>query len=254
MDISDRKILGMRVAVTLPEDAMRHIVKMANTGRSEYVCVANVHMCMEAFDSLPFRQVVNSAALVVPDGRPLAWGLRAIGERQAHQVRGADLMAALCQEAQQQGLPIGLYGGSRASLKGLINFLERRYPAIEIRFAASPPFRELTLNEDAIFVDDIRSCGIRILFVGLGCPKQETWMAEHRDRIRCVMVGVGAVFDFFSRQKKQAPRWMQVLGLEWLFRLASEPRRLWKRYLFHNPRFIWYFGQQLLGHDVEGMR
>ena len=254
MDIWDRKILGMRVAVTSTADAMRHIVRMANSGRSGYICVANVHMCMEAFDSRQFQQVVNSAALVVPDGRPLVWGLRAIGERQARQVRGADLMAALCQEARQQGLPIGLYGGSRESLKGLIAFLKRRYSSIEIHFAASPPFRAVTPDEDAIFVDEIRSSGIRILFVGLGCPKQETWMAEHRDRIRCVMVGVGAVFDFFSRQKKQAPRWMQVLGLEWLFRLASEPRRLWKRYLFHNPRFIWYFGQQLLGHDVEGMR
>ncbi|MBU0970232.1 MAG: WecB/TagA/CpsF family glycosyltransferase, partial [Proteobacteria bacterium] len=125
-------------------------------------------------------------------------------------------------------------------------FLKKKYPGLHIACAISPPFRELTPQEDEEYTKQINKSGARILFVSLGCPKQERWMADHKDRLSCVMLGVGAAFDFLSGKKKHAPRWMQKVGLEWIFRLACEPRRLWKRYFKHNPRFIWYFGKQLI--------
>ncbi|MCF6290945.1 MAG: WecB/TagA/CpsF family glycosyltransferase [Desulfobacterales bacterium] len=201
---------------------------------------------MESFDSPDFRQVVNNADLVVADGMPLVWALKSLGEKQACQVRGSDLLLRLCAAAEKGNIPIGLYGGTPDSLRDFKSFLAREFPSLDIACTVSPPFRPLDIQEDAGYVEQINAAGAKILFVGIGCPKQEKWMAEHRDSLACVMVGVGAAFDFFSGRKKHAPRWMQRAGLEWLFRLACEPGRLWKRYSRHNPRFIWHFGKQLL--------
>ncbi|WP_228856232.1 WecB/TagA/CpsF family glycosyltransferase [Desulfomarina profundi] len=201
---------------------------------------------METFDIPEFKTVVNNADLVVPDGVPLVWALKALGEKTATQVRGSDLLLHLCRESEKSGIPIGLYGGTPDSLNDFRKFLKNEYSDLKITFSYSPPFRELTQEEQEKYVREIRASGCSILFVGIGCPKQEKWMAGHRDKIPCVMIGVGAAFDFFSGRKKHAPRWMQKAGLEWLFRLASDPRRLWKRYLKHNPRFIYYFGKQYI--------
>jgi N-acetylglucosaminyldiphosphoundecaprenol N-acetyl-beta-D-mannosaminyltransferase len=161
-------------------------------------------------------------------------------------VRGSDLLLNLCGEAQERNIPIGLYGGTQDSLDDFLRFLKGEFPCLRIPFCGAPPFRELTQEEETTYLNEINASGARILFVGIGCPKQEIWMAKHKDKLSCVMTGVGAAFDFFSGRKKQAPRWMQKMGLEWVFRLASEPRRLWKRYLKHNPRFVWYFLRQWL--------
>src|SRR5690606_7268495 len=144
---------------------------------------------------------------------------------------------------------VAFYGGTPEALAGLQTELTSRYPGLDIRFAYSPPFRPLTPEEDEAVVADIIASGARILFVGLGCPKQERWMAAHKERLPLVQLGVGAAFDFHAGRIKQAPSWLQDLGLEWLFRLAVEPRRLWKRYLYNNPRFIAYAAMQLLGKD-----
>ena len=242
----NQKILKMPVAVTSYEDAGAWILAAGLERTGCYVCVSNVHMCMEAFDDPVFCQVVNEADLVVPDGMPLVWGLKLLGHAKASQVRGSDLLLYLCGEAEKAGIAIGLYGGTEDSLTDFQKFLFRKFPGLRISFAASPPFRELSVNEKTRYVEEINASDCRILFVGIGCPKQEKWMAEHRDKLTCVMIGVGAAFDFFSGRKKHAPRWMQRLGLEWFFRLASDPRRLWKRYLKHNPRFLYFFGKQIL--------
>jgi len=241
-----RYILKMRIDVTSYDQASNQVLAWARDKVSHYICVSNVHMCMETYDNREFCQIVNNADLVVPDGRPLVWGLNALGEKGATQVRGSDLLLRLCEKAQISDIPIGLYGGKPDSLMDFISFLKMEFPSLKIPFFSAPPFRVLTQQEKDNHIDEIRASGARILFVGIGCPKQEIWMAEHRDRINCTMIGVGAAFDFFSGRKKHAPRWMQEMGLEWMFRLASDPKRLWKRYLKHNPRFVYHFGKQLL--------
>jgi len=201
----------------------------------------------EAFDSSAFQRVVNGADLITPDGRPLVWALRSLGVRDATQVRGTDLTTHVVERAAREGIPIGLYGGTPDLLETFVRILERRYPGVRVVCQIAPPFRPLTPEEDKTVTKEIRSSGARILFVGIGCPRQERWMEAHKDRIPAVMLGVGAAFDFHTGRVRQAPAWMQVAGLEWLFRLLMDPKRLWKRYAKHNPRFVVLFLLELLG-------
>jgi N-acetylglucosaminyldiphosphoundecaprenol N-acetyl-beta-D-mannosaminyltransferase len=189
---------------------------------------------------------VNGADLVTPDGRPLVWALRSLGVKDATQVRGTDLTTHVVERAAREGLPIGLYGGTPDLLERFVGILERRYPGVRVVCRIAPPFRPLTPEEDEAVIEEILSSGARILFVGIGCPKQERWMEAHKERIPAVMLGVGAAFDFHTGRVRQAPGWIQVAGLEWLFRLLMDPRRLWKRYVRHNPRFVALFLLQLL--------
>ena len=244
--VGSKSILGMRVDETSINLSANLIEEWAVTEESRYVCVSNVHMCMEAFDDSQFQNVVNSSDLVVPDGKPLAIGLKLLGSDTAEQVRGADLTKELLQLADKKKLVIGLYGGTEIAIENFGAYIELAYPNAVLGCAISPPFRPLNDQEDQEFVQEINEAGVQILFVGLGCPKQEKWMAAHRGRVNAVMVGVGAVFDFLSGEKREAPRWMRSVCMEWLFRLLSEPRRLWRRYLILNPRFIWHFGKQLI--------
>jgi N-acetylglucosaminyldiphosphoundecaprenol N-acetyl-beta-D-mannosaminyltransferase len=189
---------------------------------------------------------MNSADLVTPDGMPLVWGLRKLGVQDASRVYGPDLTPAILSAAEEQGIPVGFFGGASDVLAVLLKIVAQRWPRLEVVYSYSPPFRALTPDEDQAIADEINSSGARILLVGIGCPKQENWMARHKGRIECVSVGVGAAFDFITGIKKQAPLAMQRSGTEWLYRLLSEPRRLWKRYLLHNPRFMALFGVQLV--------
>lgn len=247
MSLSSRGVLGMRVDATSYEDAARRVARWAGEGRSAYVCVATVHMVMEAFDSAPFRGVVNRADLVTPDGRPLVWALKALGVRKASQVRGTDLTARVVERAAHEGKPIGLYGGTPELLESFHEVLRARYPGVEVACKIAPPFRPLSPEEDEEVTRRIVASGARVLLVGIGCPKQEWWMATHIGKIPAVMLGVGAAFDFHTGRIRQAPRWMQAAGLEWVFRLVMDPRRLWKRYAKHNPRFVAMFLLQLAG-------
>lgn len=238
-------ILKMRVHIINIEQTFNQIVNLTNLSNSAYVCVSNVHMCMEVFDSPDFEKIVNQADLVIPDGKPLSWAQKLLGYKGAQQVRGQDIMNALCAASGEQHLNIGFYGGSSEDLLDTVQEkLKLNYSDINITYAYSPPFRPLTETEDANVISAINQANVNILFVGIGCPKQERWMAEHKNELNCVMLGVGAAFDFIAGSKKHAPIWIQKIGMEWLFRLLSEPNRLWKRYLKQNPRFIWYFIQQ----------
>ncbi len=188
--------------------------------------------------SFGYARVMREAALVTSDGMPLVWMLRALGIRGARRVYGPDLKRRWCCRLRQEaGVPVGFYGGSEATLGRLMEVVTERFPALRVAYAQAPPFRPLTEPEDLRVTDAIRAAGVRILFVGLGSPKQDRWMHAHQGRVGAVMLGVGAAFDFLAGTKPQAPRWMQRAGLEWAFRLASEPRRLWRRYLRQNPRF-----------------
>jgi len=232
------QILGMRVDPTSYEEATRKVLAWAGAGESRYVCVANVHMVMEAHDDPGFKALVNAADLVTPDGMPLVWMLRRLGYPHQERVYGPELTLRVCEEAARQGVPVGFYGGHPEALGALVGNLKARYPSLRVVYAYSPPFRSLTPEEDQKVVEEINTSGVRILFVGLGCPKQERWMAEHKGRIRAVMLGVGAAFDLHAGRVRQAPAWMQAIGLEWLFRFFQEPGRLWRRYFKHNPRFV----------------
>ena len=244
-------VLSMDVGVTHLDAALSQVEAMAQSNNGAYVCVSNVHMCMEVFDCSVFSQIVNNADLVIPDGRPLSFVQRLMGHKDAKQVRGQDIMNAICQTSGDKKINIGFYGGSSdALLERVKEKLKISYPDIQITFSYSPPYRPLTDFEDRTIVQEIISCDVNVLFVGIGCPKQERWMAEHKNKLNCVMLGVGAAFDFIAGSKNHAPRWMQKLSLEWLFRLCSEPTRLWKRYLKHNPRFVYHSSKQVLKHKL----
>ncbi|MGA8671899.1 MAG: WecB/TagA/CpsF family glycosyltransferase [Terracidiphilus sp.] len=233
-----RDILGVNVAASSYNEVAEKSLAWARHGESRAVLFANVHVLMESFDDSGFRSNLNGADIVNPDGVPLVWFLRAMGERGATRVYGPDAMEVLLRLAEDSGIPTGFYGGTERTLEGLVEEVRGRYPKLDIAFTMSPPFRTLDETEDAGVCKRISDSGARMLFVGLGCPKQERWIIDHRGRIPAVMFGVGAAFDFLAGTKPQAPRWMMRNGLEWLFRLASEPRRLTSRYLKHNPRFL----------------
>ena len=236
----------MRVDQTSYQEAARQILDWGRAGESRYVCAASVNNVMEAHDSAEFLRVMNQADLVTPDGMPLVWGLRLLGAGGAARVYGPDLTPAVLAAAERAGLPVGFYGATEPVLRKLQAEVRRRFPALHAPYWFAPPFRPLTSAEDDEVVARVAESCARILFIGLSTPKQERWMAAHRGRVPAVMLGVGAAFDFLAGVKPQAPRWMQNHGLEWLFRLATEPRRLWWRYLKHNPRFAALFAAQWL--------
>lgn len=242
-------MLTMRVDAIDLENSVKKVLQWIREFRGRYICVANVHMCMESFDDSDFGAIVNRSDLVVADGMPLVWAKKLLGSRSASHVRGSDLMHGLFHTAEQQQIPVGFYGSTHECLAGLETYISHHFPKLVVNLGISPPFRPLEETEVCAHIDQINESRVKILFVGLGCPKQEQWMASHLDKVSCVMVGVGAAFDFFSGQKKTAPVWMQRSGLEWMFRFASEPKRLWKRYLNYNTRFIWCFFKQFLGYN-----
>jgi len=223
------------------------IRRWALLDESRYVCAANVHMVMEAWDSADFREVINSADLVTPDGMPLVWILRFKGYKNPQRVYGPTLMLFVLEMAVRENIPVGFYGGDPGTLELLIERMQTKYPGLIVAYSCSPPFRVLTPEEDIQIISDIKKSGVRILFVGLGCPKQECWMAEHRGRIPAVMLGVGAAFNIHAGVKSQAPACMQRVGLEWLYRFFQEPRRLWRRYVVQNPRFVLLATAEFLG-------
>jgi N-acetylglucosaminyldiphosphoundecaprenol N-acetyl-beta-D-mannosaminyltransferase len=234
----------VKIAVSSYEETSRLSIAWAQARESRAVFFANVHVIMEARDSAEFRSGLNAADMVNSDGVPLVWALKAIGERAAQRVYGPDATVVLLREAELAGVPVGFYGGSPSTLVTLVEKVREKHPNLDIVFTMSPPFRALTGEEDHEVIERISNSGARLLFVGLGCPKQERWIMEHRGRIPAVMLAVGAAFDFIAGTKPQAPRWMMRAGIEWLFRLCSEPRRLASRYFRNNPRFVAGFFQQ----------
>jgi N-acetylglucosaminyldiphosphoundecaprenol N-acetyl-beta-D-mannosaminyltransferase len=172
--------------------------------------------------------------------------LRLLGLRSASRVYGPDLTPIVCERAAREGIPVGFYGSSEDVLAEMAGKLQAAYPALQVTYRHSPPFRALDDAETTAEIEALRASGARIIFVGLGCPKQERWMQARRGQVDAVMPGVGAAFDYVAGSKAQAPDRIQSLGLEWLFRLVTEPRRLWKRYLYNNPRFLAHFAMQLV--------
>lgn len=250
-------VLGVGVSPVNLERAVDTLGSWVAEGRSEYVCVSGVHGVMESRRDPELRAIHNRAGMVVPDGMPLVWASRLAGVERPGRVYGPDLMLAACEASLERGWSHYLYGGAEGVPERLVERLEARFPGIRIAGAWSPPFRPLTAEEDRRAVERIADSGADLVWVGLGTPKQERWMADHVDRVPAVLLGVGAAFDFHAGLKPQAPSWMQRAGLEWLFRLGSEPRRLWKRYLVNNPWFLAEIALQGAGlrrHPLLGAR
>lgn len=234
-------ILGSFIDAVSWSEAEERVKKWSLDKQSRYVCICNVHVVVTAYSDLRLRQVVNVADMATPDGMPLAWVLRRCGHSGQERVNGPDFMLRLCAVARENGLPIYLYGSTPETLDSLKARLAKVFPGLMVAGTMSPPFRPLTLEEDEDVVREINGSGAGIVFVGLGCPKQELWMAEHKGRINAVMIGIGAAFDFHAGKVKRAPHWMRSNGLEWLYRLCREPRRLFRRYFVTNSIFLWHW-------------
>ena len=240
-------ILKSKIRPVSLDEAIQCIEGLIASRGRHYVCVCNVHTVMTGVDDERFRQITNNAALAVPDGMPLVWAARLLGVHQRRRVYGPDLLLAMCEKGVEKGYSHFFYGGRQGVAQTLAQNLSHRFPKIRIAGFFSPPFRPITKSEDDQVVDIINASVADILWVGLGAPKQEYWMASHVGRISVpVMAGVGAAFDFHAGTVKQAPKWMQDWGLEWVFRLCVEPRRLWRRYLYYNPRFVYQVAKQLI--------
>ncbi|MFZ1890509.1 MAG: WecB/TagA/CpsF family glycosyltransferase [Candidatus Binataceae bacterium] len=245
--ISRANILGVGVsAINLPI-ALDTIEDWIARREPNYVCVTGVHGVMESHRSSELREIHNRAGLVTPDGMPLVWLSRLMGFPEVARVYGPDLMLAICERSIARGWRHFLYGGAPGVPELLGRKLSEQFAGIEIAGMYSPPFRPLSATEDQDIVGRINDSGADIVWVGLSTPKQERWMAAHRAALNVpVLVGCGAAFDFHAGLKAQAPRWIQRSGLEWMFRLLSEPRRLGPRYLVNNPLFVGLIIRQLL--------
>jgi N-acetylglucosaminyldiphosphoundecaprenol N-acetyl-beta-D-mannosaminyltransferase len=243
------EILGTQLALTDYDDTMDWMDEVVRGGTRASVTAAAVHLVMVAQEDPETRHAVDHA-LAVPDGVPLVWALRALGHRDASRVYGPDLMAKYCARSAKTGTTMFLYGGrSEEALEQLTQALLERFPGLRIVGGWSPPFRELTEEERDEVAVRINASGADVVWVGTGQPKQEKWMAAMRDRLEApLLAGVGAAFDFHGGIVRQAPDWMQRRGLEWTYRLAREPRRLWRRYARYNPRFVAAFARQYAAH------
>jgi N-acetylglucosaminyldiphosphoundecaprenol N-acetyl-beta-D-mannosaminyltransferase len=227
---------------------------MIAAGARGYVTAAAVNLVMAAQEDPQARAAVLGATLAVPDGQPLVWALHALGHARATRIYGPDLMAGFCARAARTGTSMYLYGGrTPAALELLERRLRERFPGVQIAGGFSPPFRELSAEEQERVIAAIDSSGAALVWVGTGQPKQEKWMLEMRARLAApLLVGVGAAFDFHAGLVPQAPVWMQRSGLEWTYRLSREPRRLWRRYARYNPRFVMGFARQYARYRREG--
>jgi N-acetylglucosaminyldiphosphoundecaprenol N-acetyl-beta-D-mannosaminyltransferase len=232
-------VLGVGISAIDPDDALGEVTRWIDNGIQHYVCVTGVHGVMESQGDAELLRIHNESGLTTPDGMPMVWAARLAGAKNTQRVYGPDLMLAVCERAAQRGWGCFLYGATDDVLDQLRCNLSDRFPGLKIVGTHSPPFRPLTAEEDAAVIHEINDSGAQIVWVGLSTPKQERWMASHIGRLNApALFGVGAAFDIHAGNLKQAPRWMQRSGLEWLFRLASEPRRLWRRYAVNNPRFV----------------
>lgn len=239
-------VIGAPIDVLTWDVALARIFEWGGKRESRYVCICNVHSVVSGRQDEEFARVVREADMATPDGAPVAWMLRRLGFRGQARINGPDLMWKYCAIAEREGASVYFYGSTELTLAMLRAALLRSFPDLKIAGMASPPFRTLTEEEDEAAIRAINETGAGVVFVSLGCPKQEKWMAAHRGRVRAVMIGVGAAFDYHSGQINRAPKWMQGAGLEWLHRLCSEPRRLWKRYLVTNTIFVTAAARQLL--------
>ncbi len=233
------RILGVDIAATNMEQVLRLLAKEGRKLSGEYICVSNVHTTVMSYDNPQYCAIQNNAFLALPDGKPLSILCRKKGFCEAGRVTGPDLMLELLKMSAAEGYRHYFYGGSQETLDKMQKRLQAEFPQAIIAGMYSPPFRQLTKEENRRITEEINRAKPDFVWVGLGAPKQEIWMAEHKGKTAGLMIGVGAAFDYFAGNIKRAPAWMQKCCLEWLYRLLQEPGRLWKRYFVTNLKFLW---------------
>lgn len=240
MQVSFKKksVLNAEITNASREEILEHILNLAKTRSSAYVCLSNVHMVIEAFHNKEFNHILSNADIAIPDGKPISICMNLLYGTRQEQIAGPDLMIDLFRQAELKNLSIFFYGSSEEILTAMQRKLAHEYPELQIAGMISPPFRSLSETEDSIFLEQIKQSGANIVLVSLGCPKQERWMHARKEQIPAVMLGVGAAFPFYTGHLKRCPKWMRNCSLEWLFRLLLEPKRLFKRYIYTNSIFL----------------
>lgn len=241
-----RRVIGSPVTALPFDDQISLMLTWAKQGLSKSVCVANVHMVVEAYRNSGFASVLRQSDLVTPDGMPLVWMLRQLGVSDQDRIAGMDILVALCDRAPIEGVSIFFLGSETVILDRMKSRLAQEFPSLKIAGIEPLPFRPLTSEEDEILIERINQSGAGIVLVALGCPKQEAWIADHRGRIQAVMIGLGGAFPVYAGVHKRAPQVVRSAGLEWLYRLLQEPRRLWGRYFDTIPLFVWLALKQLI--------
>jgi N-acetylglucosaminyldiphosphoundecaprenol N-acetyl-beta-D-mannosaminyltransferase len=241
-----QQVIGFPVTALSLGSQMSTILRWGKRHLSKVVCIANVHMLVEGYQNQQFASILKRADLVAPDGMPLVWMLKHLGAVSQDRVAGLDVLESLCELAPQQGVSIFFLGSHRTILEKMRIRLNQDYPTLDIAGMEPLPFRPMSAEEDEAIIQLLNDSGAGIVLVSLGCPKQELWMANHKDKVNAVMIGLGGAFPVYAGIHKRAPAWIRGAGLEWLYRLAQEPRRLWKRYASTIPVFLWLAGKQLL--------
>ncbi|MCF2146314.1 WecB/TagA/CpsF family glycosyltransferase [Desmonostoc muscorum LEGE 12446] len=244
--IPTQKIVNSPVNVLKFDEQIGIILQWAKNFESMVVCVANVHMLIEAYRQPSFARILENADLVTPDGMPLVWMLQLLGAKNQNRVAGLDILLELCRLAPQQNISIYFVGSETRVLEQMRQKLKVQFPDLKIAGMEPLPFRPLTPGENDALIKNINQSRAGLVFVALGCPKQEYWMAQNKGKIKAVMIGLGGAFPMYAGIHKRAPLWLQKLGLEWAYRLIQEPKRLWKRYCTTNGIFIYLALKQLL--------
>ncbi|WP_243409521.1 WecB/TagA/CpsF family glycosyltransferase [Pontibacter virosus] len=234
-----RRLLNSYITTGSFNEFVEQVFWMTDNRDSSYVCFANVHMLVEAYQDPNFNQILNEADVASPDGGPLSKLMKLKYGHQQDRVPGMDLMPRLIEEAAVRGKSVFFYGSTDDVLEAVVATAKAKHPALRVAGHYSPPFRQLTEDEDQSIVDMINDAGADLVFVALGCPKQERWMAEHKGRVKACMLGVGQAYMTYAGLEKRLPKWARDLSLEWTYRLYQEPKRLWKRYLVTNSTFVY---------------
>ncbi|XWW43806.1 WecB/TagA/CpsF family glycosyltransferase [Fibrella sp. USSR17] len=244
------RIVSLGISSATFSGVQEAIIEAAHRGESRTVCFPNAHMVVEAQQKPELAKAVNNSDWVLADGVPLLWAIKQLYGRKQERVAGMDMMPALLEQAVTEQIPVLFYGSTTERLEQAAAVCRQRFPGLQIAGLISPPFRPLTLEEEEAEVQQIIESGARLIFVALGCPKQELWMGRMRGRIPAVMLGIGGALPILTGEHKRAPAWIRSMGLEWVFRLALEPRRLFKRYATTNALYVWHLGKQI----VSGQR
>ncbi|WP_439883371.1 WecB/TagA/CpsF family glycosyltransferase [Pontibacter sp. MBLB2868] len=249
-----RRLLTSLISAGTFNDFINHIFWLTENKASSYVCFANAHMLVEAYQNQEFNTLLNNADVVTPDGGPLSKLMKMIYGEEQDRVAGMDVLPRLLQEAAARGKSVYFYGSTDQVLEAVVTKARKDLPELNIAGSYSPPFRKLSEAEDAAIVDNINQANPDLVFVALGCPKQERWMADHKDRVNACMLGVGQAYMTYADLEKRLPEWARNLSLEWTYRLWQEPRRLWKRYLITNSMFVYLTLRSLFKQRTETLQ